>query len=82
MYMAAISDIQKDAELKEEFQWARTRALWVPLKNAFFKKEGGGQYEPKDLLKLSFDPKEEKAKPVSFKEVKERLGSRIKKDGK
>lgn len=80
--MAALKDLQKKEGLKDEMEWARTRALWVPLKNAFFKKEGGGEFQPKDLITLSFDKEEEKPKPISYKEAKALLGSRIKKDGK
>jgi len=49
-----------------------------------FKKAGGGDFGPFDLVKLSFDKDEESKneKPLSFKEAKELLGSKIKKDGK
>lgn len=61
--------------------WARIRALWVPFMNANYKKPGG--YEATDLITLSFDKTEGEAeeKPMTFKEAKAQLGSKIKKDG-
>ena len=53
--------------------------MWVPFMKVNFKKEGGGEYVPSDLIRLSFDEKNEDEKPMSFKEAKELLGSRIKK---
>lgn len=80
--MAICKDIQDDENIKEEMQWARFRSIWHPLMNMAYKKEGGGKYEPTDLIKLRFDVVEE-IKPISFKEAKALLGSRIKKeDGK
>ena len=81
--MAALEDKHKEEELKQELDWARTRALWVPFMKANFKKEGGGDYTNKDLIALSFDKEEgEDAPSISFKEAKAMLGARIKKDGK
>lgn len=77
--IAAIKDKRDEEELKQEFEWARTRSLWLPLMRAHFKKEGGGDYEPQDLIKLSFDKTSASDKPASLKEVKAMLGSRIKK---
>lgn len=78
--MASLRDKNKETELREEMEWARVRALWVPLKNAFFKKEGGGVFEPTDLIKLSFDKKEEQSQSMSLKQAKALLGSKIKRN--
>lgn len=51
------------------------------LKNAHFKKEDGNPFVHQDLMTLSFDKKDE-TKPMSVKEVKALLGSKIRKNGK
>jgi hypothetical protein len=48
-----------------------------------FKKEGGGEFKPQDLITLSFDEKtsDSNEEQKSFKEVKAQLGSKFKIDG-
>jgi hypothetical protein len=52
--------------------------------NANFKKKGGGEYSPQDLIRLSFDgPEAEVAKPSleTFEKLAAKHGKRKKKNG-
>jgi hypothetical protein len=76
---------QKEA-LAEEMEWSRTRELWVALMNASFKKQGGGKFQPTDLIKLSFDKnksiQQEKPSLETFERLVQKHGKRKKKNGK
>lgn len=65
---------------KFENTWNQVRIIWAAIKN-LFRGKTDRVITPEDLIKLSFDPKEEVAVPekLTFKEAKERLGSKIKK---
>lgn len=69
-------------EAIEEGHWARFRIQWAEFRNANAGKNAMA-VEPQDLIKLSFDKKEEvePEKKLSFKEAKAQFGSRIKRDG-
>lgn len=80
MYME-IAKEQRDADaLKEEMEWERVRSLWVPFMNANYKKKGGGEYVPTDLITLSFDKEGEVTKPTLevFEHLVSKYGKRKK----
>lgn len=64
---------------KFENTWNQVRIVWAAIKNLFRGKNR--VIEPEELIKLSFDKKEEEApvEKLSFKEAKQRLGSKFKK---
>ena len=66
----------------EEGHWARFRIQWADFHNVN-KGKGSASVKPQDLITLSFDSKElrEEQKPLTFKEAKALLGSKIRKDG-
>jgi hypothetical protein len=55
----------------------------VVAKSGGLKKEGGGDLTRSDWYKLSFDKEPQQERPLTFKEAKAVLGSRIRReDGK
>jgi hypothetical protein len=59
--------------------------MWAAFMNAHFKKQGGGKYLPTDLIRLSFDKKEEQVEKPSldvFEKLVERHGKRRRRNGK
>jgi hypothetical protein len=70
----------EEKALEWEWDWARTRALWIVLVNANRdSKRYPKPFENKDLITLSFDPKEEdKGKRMTPEEVEAKFGKTLK----
>lgn len=85
MYMAIAREKHAAEEHKQELEWLRTRALWVPIMNANFSKNGGGKYEPADLITLKLDKTNkvtsEPANLETFEKMVAKHGKRRKKNG-
>lgn len=75
MYVERANDEANEKHKQNEIEWDRTRSLWVPFMKANFKKKGGGEYVPEDLIRLSFDKKVAVAEKPTI-ETFERLVSR------
>ena len=82
MVLQHFERVAKAEVLKEEMDWARTRSIWVVLANANRDpKKKATPFEVTDLVRLSFDKKEEKEESQKilteisdeeFKRIKER----------
>lgn len=83
LYIQKIDRQNEIEKSKWENGWNQTRIIWATLRNQWLGKNAKPS-EPEDLIKLSFDKKEENEVPekLSFKEAKERYGSKLKNGSK
>jgi hypothetical protein len=70
----------RQLEVIEEGHWARYRIQWADFRNANPGKNAA-IVKPQDLIKLSFDTDDTPEEKMTFKQAKERLGSRLNKNG-
>jgi hypothetical protein len=84
-FQLCVERAQDDAAIRretDEAHWDRTRIMWTAFMKANFKKKGGGEFLPQDLIKLSFDkdvPEAEKPNLETFEKLVEKHGKRRKK---
>lgn len=79
LFIEKVNQEYEREHAKQETTWNQVRILWAAIKN-MFRGKTDRVIAPEELIKLSFDKKEEDVpvEKLSFKEAKQRLGSKFK----